>query len=202
MKPEIHPPDFVGYENLIAFIEERSLHELEGDLVEIGAFMGGGTVKLAEFAKKHNKKVHVVDIFEPSLDQTISKSGMSACEVYEAFLEGRSMWDVYQEATRPFDNIITIRKDSKTVNINDKQKFIFGFVDGCHEETYVNNDFYVIWPNLVSGGVLGFHDYEYEDWAEVTDAVKKLLEKHKDEISETVEIEGVYEIRSLLLVKK
>lgn len=202
MKPQNPPPDFVGYGNLINFMEERSLCELEGDIIEIGAFMGGGTVKLAEFAKKYGKTVHVVDIFEPSLDQTMSVSGMSACDVYEAFLEGHSMWEVYQEATRQFDNVITIRKDSKKVNFDEKQKFVFGFVDGCHEETYVTNDFYVIWPHLVSGGVLGFHDYEYDDWPEVTRAVKKIIEKHKDEISEMVEIEGVYGIRSLLLVKK
>ena len=38
--------DFVGYEVLLDFIEERSLHRLEGDLIEIGSFMGGGTAKL------------------------------------------------------------------------------------------------------------------------------------------------------------
>jgi len=202
LKPQKPPPDFVGYENLVNFMEERSLYALEGDIIEIGAFMGGGTVKLAEFAMKHGKFVHVVDIFEPILDQTMSVSGMSACNVYEAFLEGHSMWEVYQEATRSFDNVITLREDSKKVRFDEKQKFVFGFVDGCHEETYVNNDFYVIWPHLVSGGVLGFHDYEYDDWPEVTRATKKIIEKYKDEISEMVEIEGVYEIKSLLLVKK
>lgn len=202
MKPQNSPPDFVGYGNLVNFMEERSLYSLEGDIIEIGAFMGGGTVKLAEFAKKYGKTVHVVDIFEPSLDQTMSVSGMSACNVYEAFLEGQSMWEVYQKATQQFDNVITIREDSKKVNFNENQKFVFGFIDGCHEETYVNNDFYVIWPHVVSGGVLGFHDYEYDDWPEVTRAAKKIIEKHKDEISEMVEIEGVYEIKSLLIVKK
>ena len=97
MKPQNSPPDFVGYENLIKFMEDHSLFSLEGDIVEIGAFMGGGTVKLAKFAQKHGKTIHVVDIFEPNLDQTVSTSGMTACTVYEAFLEGRSMWEVYQK---------------------------------------------------------------------------------------------------------
>ena len=196
------PPDFVGYENLISFLEERELHRLDGDLVEVGAFMGGGTVKLAEYARKHGRRVHVIDIFEPVLDQTVSKSGETACSVYEAFLEGRSMWEVYQEATRGFDNVSTIREDSKKVKFGESQKFIFGFVDGCHEETYVRSDFHLLWPYLVSGGVLGFHDYEYEDWPGVTKAVRKLLAEYGDEISETVEIVGVYDIRSLMLIKK
>jgi len=196
------PPDFVGYENLIDFLQEKELHKLDGDLVEIGAFMGGGTVKLAEYARQYGRQVHVIDIFEPVLDQTLSKSGETACSVYEAFLEGRSMLEVYEEATSGFDNITTIRQDSKKVSFGQAQKFIFGFIDGCHQESYVINDFNVIWPHLVSGGVLGFHDYEYDDWPEVTVAVKKLLAEHGSEITEMTEITGVYEVKSLLVVKK
>lgn len=164
--------------------------------------MGGGTVKLAEYARKHGRQVHVIDIFEPGLDQTLSKSGETACSVYEAFLEGRSMLEVYTEATQGFDNITTIREDSKKIRFGEGQKFIFGFIDGCHQETYVTSDFHIIWPHLVSGGILGFHDYEYDDWPEVTVAVRKILDEHRDEISEMAEIVGVYEVRSLMLVKK
>ncbi len=202
MNSKSSPPDFVGYENLISFIEDRSLHKLEGDLIEIGAFMGGGTIKLAAYAQQHGRKVHVVDIFEPVLDQTLSKSGETACSVYEAFLEGKSMMEVYKEATQIFENVVTIRKDSKVVTFNEDKKFIFGFIDGCHQESYVLNDFTVIWPHLVSGGVLGFHDYEYDDWPEVTVAVKKLLAAHRDEITEMTEIVGVYDVKSLLIIKK
>jgi len=194
--------EFVGYENLISFVEERALHKSEGDIVEIGAYMGGGTVKLAEFAKKYGKKVYAIDIFDPSLDKTIGKGGVKACEVYQAFLYGRSMLEVYQETIRGFDNIITIKDDSKRVKFPREQKFVFGFVDGCHQQAYVENDFHVIWPNLVPGGVIGFHDYKFDDWPEVTKAVDRLMEAHKSEISEVYEIEGNYGISSILLVKK
>jgi len=196
------PDDFVGYENLIAFMRERALPRLEGDIIEIGAFMGGGTVKLAKFAKKCGKKVYVIDIFEPSLDQTVSPSGVTACDVYQAYLEGRSMLEVYQEATRGFDNVITIKEDSMKVKFPKEQKFFFGFVDGCHQRAYVENDFHIIWPNLVSGGVLGCHDYKYDDWPEVTQAVEGLMEEHRSEIGEVHEIAGSYGISSILLVKK
>jgi len=194
--------EFVGYENLISFVEERALHKSEGDIVEIGAYMGGGTVKLAEFAKKYGKKVYAIDIFDPSLDKTIGKGGVKACEVYQAFLYGRSMLEVYQETIRGFDNIITIKDDSKKVKFPREQKFVFGFVDGCHQQAYVENDFHVIWPNLVPGGVIGFHDYKFDDWPEVTKAVDRLMEAHRSEISEVYEIEGNYGIFSILLVKK
>ena len=201
MNPQ-SPPDFVGYENLIAFLREKGLHKLEGELVEIGAFMGGGTVKLADYAQRYGRQLYVIDIFEPVLDQTVSRSGETACSVYEAYLEGRSMWEVYQEATARFDNITTIREDSKKVRFDGEQKFVFGFIDGCHEETYVRSDFQLIWPHIVSGGILGFHDWEYEDWPGVTAAVKKIFNEHRGEIRDMVEIKGVYDIKSLMLIKK
>ena len=84
----------------------------------------------------------------------------------------------------------------------EEQRFIFGFIDGCHQQSYVENDFHVIWPRLVSGGALGFHDYKFDDWPEITKAVEKLIHDHKREIREAYEIEGKYNILSLLLIKK
>jgi predicted O-methyltransferase YrrM len=192
----------VGYEVLIDFIMQRALHELEGDIIEIGAYMGRGTAKLAEFAQRYSKKVYAIDVFDPSLDKTMSKSGIKAGDVQEAFLQGRSMFEAYQESTRGFDNIVTIMEDSRKVSFPEEQRFIFGFIDGCHQQAYVKNDFHVIWPHLVSGGTIGFHDYKFDDWPEVTKATDKLISEHKTEISEAYEIEGKYNILSLLLIKK
>ena len=194
--------EFVGYENLIRFVEERGLHNSPGDIVEIGAYMGGGTAKLAEFARRYAKRVFAIDTFDASLDETMSPKGVRAGEVYQAFLYGESMLKVYQETTRGFDNIITIKADSRTVKFPEDQKFIFGFVDGCHQEEYVENDFHLIWPKLVSGGVLGFHDYRFDDWPGVTKAVDRLIETYKNEISETHQIEAGYGILSIMLIKK
>ena len=63
------PEEYVGYENLIRFIEDRALQQLDGDIIEIGAYMGGGTVKLAGFARKYGKKVFAVDTFDPGVDR-------------------------------------------------------------------------------------------------------------------------------------
>lgn len=194
--------EFVGYENLITFAEERELYKLEGDIVEIGAYMGGGTVKLAEFAQRYGKKVYAIDTFDSSLDKTIGKGGVKACDVYQAFLYGRPMLELYQETIHCFDNIITIQKDSKKVKFPKGQKFIFGFVDGCHQQAYVESDFHLIWSHLVSGGVIGFHDYKFDDWPEVTQAVDELIEVHRSEISQIYEIKGNYDILSMLLVKR
>jgi len=200
--PEDDPDDFVGYEILIDFMEERGLYELEGDIVEIGAYMGRGTAKLARFAQRYGKKVYAVDVFDPSLDKTLSRSGIKAGDVYQAFLQGRSMLEVYQESTRGFDNIVTMKEDSRKVSFPEEHRLIFGFIDGCHQQVYVEHDFNLIWPHLVSGGALGLHDYEFDDWPEVTRAADKLMSEYKREISEANKIEGKYDILSLLLVKR
>jgi SAM-dependent methyltransferase len=199
---EDDPDDFVGYELLIDFVKQRALYELEGDIIEIGAYMGRGTAKLAKFAQRYGKTVYSIDVFDPSVDKTLSKSGIKAGDVYEAFLQGRSMLEAYQQSIRGFSNVITIREDSKKVSFPQEQKFIFGFIDGCHQQVYVENDFHVIWPHIISGGIVGFHDYNYDDWPEVTEAANKLMHEYKREIGEAYEMEGKYNILSLLLVKK
>jgi predicted O-methyltransferase YrrM len=200
--PEDDTDDFAGYEVLIDFVERLALCKLEGDIIEIGAYMGRGTAKLAKLARIYGKKVYAIDVFDPGLDKTLSKSGIKASDVYEAFLQGRSMFEVYQESTQGFDNIITIKKDSEKVSFSQEQQFIFGFIDGCHQQAYVENDFHLIWPHLVSGGALGFHDYKFDDWPEVTKVAHRLVREHKTEISEAYEIEGKYNILSLVLIKK
>ena len=179
--------DFVGYEVLVDYIHKRKIQKLEGDIVEIGAFMGGGTVKLARFAQKYGKKVYAIDIFDPRRDKTPDKNGVKMCDIYEAFLQGRSQLEVYQQATNSLDNIVTINKDSKRVRFTRGQKFILGFIDGNHQPDYVINDFNLIWHRLVPGGGVGFHDYNF-DLPEVTGAIDGLIYKHRDEISEAHEI--------------
>ena len=196
--PEVAANDFVGYEVLIDFMKERALHELEGDIVEIGAFLGGGTVKLARFAQKYGKRVFAIDIFDPRCDRTRDLSGTRMCDIYQAFLQGRSQLEVYRETTRGLDNIVTLDKDSKEVEFPQEQRFIFGFIDGNHQPDYVRNDFYLVWRNLVPGGSVGFHDYDF-DLPEVTEAVDGLIGEHKDEISEVHEIK---EKHIVLLTKK
>jgi len=179
--------DFVGYEVLLDFIRERSLHRLEGDLIEIGCFMGGGTAKLARFARRYGKRVFAIDIFDPSADDTESDDGVKMSDIYLAFLQGRSQLDVYRETTRGLDNVVTIARDSKLVSFSPEQRFVFGFIDGNHRPEYVRNDFDLVWRHLVPGGALGFHDYNF-GLPEVTACINGIMSEHADEIAEIREI--------------
>jgi hypothetical protein len=66
----------------------------------------------------------------------------------------------------------------------------------------VENDFAVIWPQLVPGGAVGFHDYHFADWPEVTPAVDGIVSEHRGHIAETVVIKGKGDVSTLLLVKR
>ncbi|UCG84276.1 MAG: class I SAM-dependent methyltransferase [Dehalococcoidia bacterium] len=180
--------DFVGYEVLIDFMTDRAMYKLQGDIIEIGAFLGGGTVKLARFGKRYGKRVFAVDIFDPGCDKTRDTGGTRMCDIYQAFLQGRSQREIYGETTQGFDNIVTIDKDSKDVEFPEEQAFIFGFIDGNHDPDYVKNDFHLIWRHLVPGGTVGFHDYNF-DLPDVTESVNRLIDEHRNEISEVREIE-------------
>ena len=77
---------------------------MDGDLVEIGAYMGGGTAKLAKYARKHGKRVYAIDIFEPGKDTTETDDGVKMCDIYEAFLEGILLFTIiwiYASKTKP-----------------------------------------------------------------------------------------------------
>jgi Methyltransferase domain len=179
--------DFVGYESLIDFINDHRLYRLAGDIVEIGAFVGGGTIKLAKLARAYEKKVFVIDVFNPTADQTATPDGVKMNDIYLAFLEGKSQYEAYCENTRKCGNIVTINEDSKKVKLAVNQKFIFGFIDGNHQPDYVRNDFLLVWRHLVSGGVVGLHDYKSE-LPGVTRTIDRLLDEKRREIRGTFEI--------------
>src|SRR6516164_10709511 len=67
--------DFSGYEKLIDYIEANGIGKLKGDFLEIGAFMGGGSAKLARCARRYGKKLIVIDLFDPSFDSTETADG-------------------------------------------------------------------------------------------------------------------------------
>ncbi len=176
--------DFVGYEVLIDYINKYRLYTLPGDFIEIGAFVGGGTRKLAMLAGSVGKKVYVIDIFDLKADDTASVDGTKMSDIYLAYLEGRSQYNEYRNNTRGFDNIVTIKQDSKTVKLPLTQRFSFGFVDGNHQAEYVMNDFLLVWNHLVSNGVVALHDYR-TGLPEVTRTIDRLLEEKRDKIAGT-----------------
>ena len=197
--PVGNPPegtDLVGYESLLDWIKEKKIHTLDGDVVEIGSFMGGGTAKLARFFGIYGKKVYAVDIFDPNFDHTSNLGGDNMSSIYLEFLKGRKQEDIFREITQRYTNIHVIKEDSKKVTLPCKE-LCFSFIDGCHDPDYVRNDFHLVWDKTVSGGIVGFHDYG-GDLPQTTRTIDELIEVNRHSIEHVSMIEEKW----IILLKK
>ena len=190
--------DMVGYEALIDFMKANRILELPGDLVEVGAFCGGGTYKLGKFLsqKGARKKVYVIDCFDIGRDTTECTAGAQMTQLYTRHLDGRSQKEVFRQVTRDIPNIEVIEEDSKYARIS-AETICFAFIDGNHAAEYVRNDFYLVWGKLAPGGAVAFHDYGY-DLPQVTAALDKLCTQHREEISSR----SVNEEKHILFIQK
>jgi len=187
------------YDLLIQLIEAENVASLPGDLIEIGAYMGVGTARLARFAKRYNKKLYSIDVFDVSRDTTETSSGMPLSDIYSDFLEKMhiNQLEAYQFMTRGLQNIVTIPRDSVKVEFPAGQRFIFGFIDGNHSPEYVVNDFYLVWKHLTSMGMVAFDDYS-GDIPQVTRTVDSLIGRHRAEIVKLIRVPP----RVISLIKK
>jgi predicted O-methyltransferase YrrM len=156
---------------------------IPGDIVEIGAFCGGGTYKLAKFLQqqKSHKRVYTIDSFDIQMDQTENADGKSMAQMYEASLKGKSQRQVFDKVTAGIPNLFVIVGDSKAV-VLPAEAVCFGFIDGNHADDYIVNDFYLVWKKLSPGGVIAFHDYGY-DLPGVTAAIDQLCARHSPDIA-------------------
>lgn len=179
----VPPPegtDLVGYETLIDCLD--GLLDLPGDVVEIGAFCGGGTYTVASFLARRSfqKTVYVIDCFNTEFDKTECTAGVQMAQLYAGILNGRSQREVFRRVTGGLKNIVVIEDDSKLVRLP-TELVCFAFVDGNHSPEYVRNDFELVWRKLVPEGVVAFHDYGH-DLPQVTSALDDLCLLHKGEI--------------------
>jgi len=172
----------VGYEVLLEEIERSGLDRLDGDVLEIGAFLGGGTAKLCGwFARRSpHKRVIVVDVFDPGFDSTTTVEGWAMHELYGTALDGRNQRSVFDDVTRGCTNLTVVVGDSTSVEIP-AARLAFAFVDGSHVPEDVRSDFERVWELLSPGGIAAFHDYG-ADLPGVTRTLHACIGSHGDEI--------------------
>jgi hypothetical protein len=190
--------DFVGYETLVEFLTSHQVERLAGDFVEIGAFLGGGTAKLAKVAESCNKIVWVIDVFDPTFDQTETIDGRKMCDLYKPLVREASQERIFRWITGAYAQYIRVLKaDSREVVFPRETTFCFGFIDGNHDPAWVESDFHLVWKALVPGGWIGFHDYG-GDLPQVTCTVDRLVSECADEIADTIRVPE----KTIILISK
>ena len=179
------PPAFTdmsGYELLLDTIIDKKIYHLEGDFVEIGVFIGGGTYKLSKLLErlKIEKKIYVIDTFSLSLDDHTCKQKKETLKLHKRIMENKDQYKVYKKVTKNCKNIITLVGDSKKI-ILPCEKISFAYIDGNHSHEYVKNDFYLVWDKLVSNGIIAFHDYNFDQPGAI-EAIHELIGEQSDKI--------------------
>jgi len=177
--------DLVGYETLVERIQSSGCCRIPGDFIEVGAFLGGGTVKLAKLARSCGKRVWVVDIFDPGFDLTVNSTGASMASLYRAALGRGSQEQAFRLVTKPVaGTLVVLKQDSRAVVLPPDLQFAFGFIDGNHDPEYVQSDFRLVWDRLAPGGLLGLHDYG-GDLPEVTRVIDERIGRFGSQIEST-----------------
>jgi hypothetical protein len=179
------PPwsDWVGYEILLEEFERHSIAQVDGDVLEIGALLGGGTAKLCGWLALHApaKRVITIDVFDPAFDPTTTLEGWPMRDLYANALEGREQRQVFDDVTRDCTNLEVVAGDSTEVEIP-AERLAFAFVDGSHVAEYVRADFETAWSRLSPGGIAAFHDYG-ENLPGVTHTLHDCIGRHGTEIA-------------------
>jgi hypothetical protein len=179
------PPwsDWVGYEVLLEEIERHGIDRVEGDVLEIGVLLGGGTAKLCGwFARRAaGKRVIAVDVFDPAFDPSTTREGWAMSDLYAAALRDRNQRELFDEVTAGWTNLLVVAGDSTSVEIP-TERLAFAFVDGSHVAEDVRTDFERTWERLAPGGIAAFHDYG-GDLPEVTETLHACVGRHAGEIA-------------------
>jgi len=172
--------DLSNYNDLMDLIVRENCFDIDGDFVEIGCFLGGGTYKLSRLIEKTNKKIYTIDLFDPTFDTTTCIKGKKMSTIYHSHLKGRNQKEIYEKITEKCNNIVTLVGDSKKIDLPCK-KISFGFIDGNHSSEYVKSDFYLLWSKSISGTIIAFDDYGY-DLPNVTKTIHEIIFSKIDEI--------------------
>jgi Methyltransferase domain len=192
--------DFVGYETLIDYINANKLYQLNGDFLEIGAFMGGGSAKLAKYGENYRKRLIVIDVFDPGFDDSETVRGERLNVLYRQILGHGDQRKIFDRNTKHQSNIVVYSQDSQEVTFPVGTQLCFSFIDGNHYPHYVRSDFHLAWNATVSGGVVGFHDYGEQggsDLPQVTETVDVLIRENQASVAKTQVTKGI-----MLLHKK
>ena len=144
----------------------------DGEIVEIGSFMGKSTCWLAMGAKSVGReKVTAIDHFEGSPEHQAG----ARCEV-ETIVEEGTTFNRFLEHIKAMavdDYVQPIVASSEEAATNWDKPIRLLFIDGDHSYEQSKKDFELWSPFVVPGGVVAFHDIN--DWPGVTQFYNELM---------------------------
>lgn len=127
----------------------------QGDVVEIGSATGGTAIIFIHAAKLAGKTVYSVDPYPQEFENVASDYPTGVMSQWKKEFKENIL-------TGEHNNIIQINEDIKDCIGQIPDKLSVVFIDGCHEFSFAKREFELLWPKLVTGGVMYFHDMQCE----------------------------------------
>ncbi len=137
-------------------LEARELYNAvlftpQGDVVEVGSATGGTTIVLILAAKEALKMVYSVDPYPDAFENNASDYTAGLMTIYKNKFRQNIL-------NHQHYNIIQLNEDIKNCIDRIPKELSVVFIDGCHEFAYVKNEYDLLFPKLVPGGIMYIHD--------------------------------------------
>ena len=165
----------------------------EGEIVEIGSFMGKSTCWLAAgiVDSPSPRRIYAVDHFKGSIEHQVGR-----------FCENKAIAECGTTLTAFRENLINVKLDryvnpivgsSEEIAAKWNKPICLLFIDGDHSYEGVKKDFEMWSPFVVKGGLIAFHDVAV--WKDLTRFYKNILKA-------THQYNEIMRINSLGVIKK
>jgi predicted O-methyltransferase YrrM len=126
-----------------------------GDVVEVGSATGGTAIILIHAAKLVGKTVYSVDPYPVEFENVASDYPTGVMSQWKREFKENIL-------TGEHDNIIQYNEDIKDCIFKIPNKLSVVFIDGMHEYSFALRECELLWPKLVEGGIMYFHDMQCE----------------------------------------
>lgn len=163
-------------QQIVELLNTHHIDEVEGAILEVGAFIGVLTYHLASWNPQ--VAVYAVDPFDVTLDATKNDRGEAMNEYYVKYLNGRDQKELYQEGVKGKENVVTIQTTSAHMFEKIPPGVVFRaiIIDGGHDPAVVKQDILSCWTRLSPGGLMFMHDYGH-DLPQTTAAIDETLKE-------------------------
>jgi len=122
-----------------------------GDVVEVGSASGGTTIVLIGAAEEVNKTVYSVDPYPESFEGKVANYTPGLMKDFREGFKDNIL-------TGQWKNIVQYNEDISGCIDKIPDGLSVVFIDGCHEYSFVLNEVELLFPKMVSGGMMCIHD--------------------------------------------
>lgn len=152
----------------------------EGDIVELGCYVGTTSIHLQKIALQFGRTLHVYDSFEGLPPKTLQDSSPAGLDFRAGELTAskKALITNFVKQNLPLP-VIHKGWFSGLGDTDLPDQIAFAFLDGDFYQSIVDS-FRVVWPRLRRDGFVLVHDYERTALPGVKRAVQQFLAAHHD----------------------